>query len=112
MIDLIVLVCISITEHNVLTFRVLGMALCAQQPHCTRWRLVGEPLAIFDAFDPARRRACIARVRDPRAAAHALRVSGIPRGSARASRVSQLNAAQLRLYKDFKTEVSKPAREA
>ena len=43
----------------------------------------------------AGRRACTPRVRDPRAAAHAFHVSEIPRGSARASRVSQLNAAQL-----------------
>ena len=45
--------------------------------------------------NPARRRACIPRVRDPRTAAHAFRASEIPRGPARASRVSQLDAAQL-----------------
>ena len=43
----------------------------------------------------ARRRACIPRVRDPRTAAHAFRASEILRGPTRASRVSQLDAAQL-----------------
>eukprot|EP01043_Picozoa_sp_COSAG02_P020270 COSAG02_NODE_996_length_15338_cov_3.867577_14_plen_124_part_00 len=47
--------------------------------------------------NPAHRRACIPRISDTRAAAHAFRVSEIPRGSACASRVSQPNAAQLQV---------------